>query len=355
MRAPSRRGFTLIELLVVIAIIAVLISLLLPAVQSAREAARRAQCINNLKQIGLALHNYQSATDAFPMFITSSFVDYYGGSITDWGTWSAMALLSPYLEQNQAFNSANFNWACAYSKGYYINQTIYNLTVATFLCPSDGLAGLNNNNNYRASMGTSSRIWEHGTETGIFLNNASSRIASVTDGTSNTIAFSECLVGDWGNPKRVPRRNGPEPTTKAVAEVPDIRTVPRTLLEQDLQTCNTAFNGSGPFPAWYGNQNNGFRWADGSPSLSVFNTIVTPNSQKYPWGACRFGCGGTDAGSYCGMDFAQYSVAESNHPGGVNCTLADGSVRFVKDSINEQIWWALGTRAGGEVISADSY
>src|SRR6478735_5763182 len=134
-----RRGFTLIELLVVIAIIAVLISLLLPAVQSAREAARRAQCINNLKQIGIGMHNYHTGMGSFPLGGTKQFNDSYG-DIQGWGTWSASALLLGYMEGQPLYNAANFNWVCCWSTGWNINSTVTLSIVNTFLCPSDGVS-----------------------------------------------------------------------------------------------------------------------------------------------------------------------------------------------------------------------
>src|SRR5271166_1682024 len=131
----TRRGFTLIELLVVIAIIAVLISLLLPAVQSAREAARRIQCTNNLKQLGLALHNYLTATGAIPPGIDNT-TAYLGkappASLATWTAWSAQALLLPYVEQGPLYNAANFNWSCCYVSGQAdrTNRTVYNTRIA---------------------------------------------------------------------------------------------------------------------------------------------------------------------------------------------------------------------------------
>src|SRR3954452_1095045 len=136
MHMTRRRGFTLIELLVVIAIIAVLISLLLPAVQSAREAARRAQCVNNLKQIGLGIHNYHTSNNVFPMSDTAAWCSY--GYTTDWGTWSAHALLLGYIEGQPIYNSCNFNWDVEFGTGYYINLTVTNTIMSLFICPSDG-------------------------------------------------------------------------------------------------------------------------------------------------------------------------------------------------------------------------
>src|SRR5262245_49511698 len=128
MRAETRHGFTLIELLVVIAIIAVLIALLLPAVQSAREAARRAQCINNLKQIGLGMHNYHTAHNTFPLGGTKNFTTAYGSTYPDagWGTWSAAALLLGYMEGQPLYNAANFNWTCCWAQesGWAINSAV---------------------------------------------------------------------------------------------------------------------------------------------------------------------------------------------------------------------------------------
>ena len=159
------RGFTLIELLVVIAIIAVLIALLLPAVQSAREAARRAQCTNNLKQIGLALHNYHQAIGTFPMGNTLGYS--YVGTQTSWGTFSAHAQMLPYLEQTPIYNSCNFNWDIWYGTGANINATVWNTKVNAFLCPSDAKAGQTSLNSYYGSFGTGTNPWASQTN-GIF-------------------------------------------------------------------------------------------------------------------------------------------------------------------------------------------
>ena len=204
----ARRGFTLIELLVVIAIIAVLIALLLPAVQSAREAARRIQCTNNLKQLGLALHNYITATGAMPPGVdtTTAYAKTSPpGSLSTWTSWSAQALLLPYVEQGPLYNAANFSWACC-SSGVsdQINSTVSRTRIASFLCPSDAIAGQQNINNYYGSIGTSTIGYGSGVTTGIFqvYNTANSQcasvtLASITDGTSNTIAFGEGLVWDY--------------------------------------------------------------------------------------------------------------------------------------------------------------
>jgi len=216
MRSASKRGFTLIELLVVIAIIAVLIGLLLPAVQAAREAARRAQCVNNLKQIGLSLHNYQSATNSFPLGATLAYGTTPGSSndLTSWNDWSAHAQLLQYIEGGTIFNACNFSLAPEWNglPGYAANSTATNTKINSFACPSDPNAGqqsatgasLGSNNSYMGSMGTATIGYPEATtsvanarqSSGLFAYQRSYDIASVTDGTSNTVAFSEVIADD---------------------------------------------------------------------------------------------------------------------------------------------------------------
>jgi prepilin-type N-terminal cleavage/methylation domain-containing protein/prepilin-type processing-associated H-X9-DG protein len=363
MRKESRRGFTLIELLVVIAIIAVLIALLLPAVQAAREAARRAQCTNNLKQIGIALHNYHTALNSFPL---SNTVAYYQApatpaNLTEWGTWSAQALMLGYIEGQPLYNAINFNWTCWYGTGWNINSTVFESDINVFLCPSDGLAGLrsnangNGNNSYVGCYGTTIEEWCGdpsctGSSTGIFAHLLCYGVQHVTDGTSNTLAFSETLVSDtthWTK-FRDGIASGTSPPGTNSTSVNGVEAfsigAPKVLI--DLQTCSQFFQ-TQQHPPW--SDDKGYRWGTGSPGVTLFNSIVPPNSQQYPWSGCRFSCEG------CGFEFGQYENVSSNHPGGVNCMMADGSVHFVKNSIDMFTWWKLGTKAGGEVVSADSY
>jgi prepilin-type N-terminal cleavage/methylation domain-containing protein/prepilin-type processing-associated H-X9-DG protein len=346
----SRHGFTLIELLVVIAIIAVLIALLLPAVQAAREAARRSQCINNLKQIGLALHNYHSSFGSFPMGTTAA-IAYVGSAPTTWGTWSAQAQMLGYLEQQPMYSAINFsinNWQ---GLGATINSTVWNTKIASFLCPSDAKAGTNtsysnSNNNYFGSMGTTTNA-SATVSTGIFANTSVYSIQAITDGTSNTIAFAEAVVGD--NVHFTKFRDGLDSGTAATVPVAPATTYDAFTYQPgvlaDLQTCTTWFNTQ----TNNSSEDKGWRWASGSPGLTVFNTIVPPSSVNYPWSGCRFGCTG------CGVDFANYVNCNSNHPGGCNVLFGDGSVRFIKSTIAMNTWWSLGTKERGEVISSDSY
>src|SRR3954447_15798925 len=152
----KRRGFTLIELLVVIAIIAVLIALLLPAVQAAREAARRSQCVNNMKQMGIAMHNYHSATGSFPPGCVSTTTDNTASppdNLSSWTSWSPQAMLLPYLEQNAIYNATNFSWDCCWAgPGDLVNRTSYTSKIQSLLCPSDGLSGGGNVASYSANL-----------------------------------------------------------------------------------------------------------------------------------------------------------------------------------------------------------
>jgi prepilin-type N-terminal cleavage/methylation domain-containing protein/prepilin-type processing-associated H-X9-DG protein len=350
MRRSRRRGFTLIELLVVIAIIAVLIALLLPAVQSAREAARRAQCINNLKQMGLAMHNYHQAVGTFPMGNTIAEYTYTGGGMTPqgqttWGTFSAHTLLLPYLEQMPVYNACNFSWNVWYGTGNNINATVWAMKVGAFLCPSDQKAGVDHLNNYYGSYGTGTNPWSNNTN-GIFApEQVSYSIASVMDGTSNTISHTEGIVGCFNN-KTIPWR-------QYISGVG----YPCCLIMYDArqnlpgvmglaQKCISLIQ-SGQAGA---NNDRGLRWQTGSPGLTLTTIIITPNSTQYQFSGCRWDC---SAG--CGVDFGHLFVPSSNHPGGVNTLFADGSVRFVKSSISQSIWMSLGSKDGGEVVSSDSY
>lgn len=343
MQRSARRGFTLIELLVVIAIIAVLISLLLPAVQSAREAARRSQCINNMKQIGLGMHNYHSAVGAFPMGNARA-MDYAPNNITDWGTFSAHAMMLPYLEQTQIYNACNFNWTVWYGDGANINQTVWNVKATVFLCPSDGNAGKDHLNSYHGSFGTTTDPWQSRTN-GVFAPRFTAYgVSDITDGTSNTIAFVEALTGDFNRFDNIKRNMASGVGVPGNFMQIDVRTQPAAL-QTGIQNC-TSFIQKTPG----GNSNRGYRWQTGSPGLTLTNLVLTPNSTKAPFSACRMDCS-----SGCGADFGHLFSTSSNHPGGANALMADGSVKFIKSSVSEQTWWSLGSKDGAEVLSADSY
>jgi prepilin-type N-terminal cleavage/methylation domain-containing protein/prepilin-type processing-associated H-X9-DG protein len=377
MQSHSRRGFTLIELLVVIAIIAVLIALLLPAVQSAREAARRAQCTNNLKQIGLAMHNYHTAYDSFPMGVSASINTWNVGKCgvgacgrVTWDGWSVHSMLLPYLEATPVFNAINFSFDPLVCNSGQFQYTAYQTTIPGFLCPSDPWSGkkLGFINNYCGSLGTSigvAQTWGQNT-TGIFSYQQNYGVREVTDGTSNTVAFAEALVGDEcggsnGNAGGLTRDQykGDGVATAGYCWNYDASSNANYYLNTALPMCNSLWNSIGTTGSSSSATlgcNRGQFWAWGAEAMTLFNTIVPPNSQQYPWSYCRSGCNGCCGGGPCNLaDHSEIANANSQHPGGCNIAFGDGHVQFIKSSIAIQTWWALGTKGQGEVISADSY
>jgi prepilin-type N-terminal cleavage/methylation domain-containing protein/prepilin-type processing-associated H-X9-DG protein len=369
---PSRRrGFTLIELLVVIAIIAVLIALLLPAVQAARAAARRMQCVNNLKQIGLANHNYHQVHDSFPMGVSLnmySLPPFWRAK----NSWGHFGLLLPFLEQQSVYNAANFNWgveegAPGSSAPIDINVTAADSQISQFICPSDPLGGnggsisfLNNNDkdtsNYYGCVGaTTSLSVPNGVDTGTiqfiptgnFPSTESTGMFSFqkvyglrdcTDGSANTIFYSEGLVNPVNTGPRIKNIGVNNVGMAASARILNVFADPVSI-QTAIGLCNTAWQTGGSF-----DNQKGRDWAHGCMTQTLFNTVVTPNAT--PWTHC------SNTGS---TTMAPFSNAASYHPGGVNTLFTDGSVKFIKDSTAKNVWWGLGTRAGGEVISADSY
>ena len=381
MNSRIRRGFTLIELLVVIAIIAVLIALLLPAVQAAREAARRAQCVNNLKQVGLAMHNYHSGNNSFPQgHSQAAAAANYSGGYAGWTEWSAQAEMLSFIEQGSIYNSINFSFCAGQGYGYSCNSTATYATINSFLCPSDNNAkGIQpvqsasafgptpNNNSYKGSVGTTT---SSGTSalgygscppdplriatsyacapysTGVFAYWISYGLRDITDGSSNTIAYAESLVGDPAIASNAKRSNAVLGVTAAATyDTTDATTLlANGNLVTALQACTAAYQSGSNI-----SNDNGNRWAWGAVGMTLFQTIVPPNSTQYPWNSCRTSCPG------CSADDSSYSNAQSNHSGGSNFLMADGSVKFIKSTVAMQTYMALGTRANGEVISADAY
>ncbi|MBX6312708.1 MAG: DUF1559 domain-containing protein [Isosphaeraceae bacterium] len=340
----ARRGFTLIELLVVIAIIAVLIALLLPAVQAAREAARRMQCVNNLKQIGLAVNNYESALGALPMTLAMSGT---GNTVTYDLGWSAQARILPYLEGSTLFNAANIS----VFKEDPPNSTVIRLTVPVFICPSEvkpqpsthdyGIAGVIN----YGFCGGDWFVWGgfNGPQNRQAFGPLRSRkLAEFTDGLSNTLFVSEVKAYQAASNCRfttLPSVNDPNNIPSPLAD-------PLTVApEYDNGGCVT--QNQYEFHT---------EWSDGHVHAAGFTTAWPPNKQSigrvtYPGMDLDLNGKNEENG---GPTFAAIT-ARSYHPGGVNALFGDGTVRFVKSTINGLTWRALGTVAGGEVISGDAY
>jgi prepilin-type N-terminal cleavage/methylation domain-containing protein/prepilin-type processing-associated H-X9-DG protein len=341
-----RRGFTLIELLVVIAIIGVLIALLLPAVQAAREAARRSQCTNNLKQIGLALHNYVASTDAFPPAGEAFSNEYpqYG-----WATgpqnFAMKVRLLPYMEAGNIFNSCNFDvsaltWggnAPPVIDGTNINYTIRHTKIASYICPSD-TNSVNEatiqtpQTSYGENRGMN-RYNDNWTFTGIGYfqghdgaRNKTVNFATIQDGLSNTAAFSEWVKGKG------------------------------QYLQDGLHMVYAIPNGTTTFPqgdpdAHYKLQllcqSTTSRSWDYKGEIWTLHDGVRGGGYSHVPGPNRRSCNQSGDESLIG--------ASSYHPGGVNLLLCDGSVKFAKNGIAIRTWHAIGTIANGESVPGDTF
>jgi prepilin-type N-terminal cleavage/methylation domain-containing protein/prepilin-type processing-associated H-X9-DG protein len=365
MRVQERAGFTLIELLVVIAIIAVLIALLLPAVQAAREAARRIQCVNNLKQIGLALHNYHQANDCFPPaglpVITAT-----GSQLQQNASFSAHARMLQFLEHQPLYNAMNFNYGCFNSVDAYgnaANSTVTHTRLNIFLCPSQAPPNFKINrdlgqsfdapgNNYFASYGSTLEF--DGAQTasppnGVFQHRGSAiGMRDVSDGTSNTVAFGEWKIGSGTTsfatiPSDIVWIN-------AFPNWPDGGKQGSPYMQLPLGNINNAFLdwiqkcAAASAPAnRYGEVGEAWAFALSGYTRGTINLAPNPKTPGCMWQKP----GTQNSGGAFGL--------ASFHPGGANVLLCDGSVRFLKDSINLNAIWALGSRAQGEIISSDSY
>jgi prepilin-type N-terminal cleavage/methylation domain-containing protein/prepilin-type processing-associated H-X9-DG protein len=364
------RGFTLIELLVVISIIAVLIALLLPAVQSAREAARRAQCTNNLKQLGIALHNYHTAFDSFPS-------SYEARSTSDksiswsWGTWSVQSELLGFMEQTTIYNACNFAIVNRNpGAGSMVQSTAVTARIAFFLCPSSPPAQgtsefgkPNTGNNYFASVGTTlhwsdgASAWGAPRPNGVFKMDISPEVTwvpsrggaigirDIIDGTSNTVAFGEWRTGDF-NPSQL---SMPQDVIGKIAwpgaDSNQILPQGQATFQQWITACASGVKAS------LGQNNLNKSWIgidwDAGMFGHTFGNLLLPPNPRYPNCSTATWDGDFDAQGMFNLS--------SFHPGGCNVAMADGSVRFLKDSTAQATIWALASRAGSEILDSSSY
>jgi prepilin-type N-terminal cleavage/methylation domain-containing protein/prepilin-type processing-associated H-X9-DG protein len=348
------RGFTLIELLVVIAIIAVLIALLLPAVQAAREAARRMQCVNNMKQLGLAIQNYVSSIDALP---PTGDVQAAATAQTYTGNFGMKARLLPFIEQSALYNSINWSFIAepaAGSKGAGSNDTVVTAQINAFQCPSDGnipigtyifkngVTGARQQGygNYPNNIGTVMNNWGNRFDGPAYVigapqNGGIVKFASITDGLSNTAIWSE-----WVRGKNETNSRGVHQIYTAATSLNGTTPIP-------LLTTYTACKNAGTKAAIFSGQKGAKWFNDACYQGGGYSHIMTPNLS-----ACMWTPSGTNPAG--GGQYRTIAGASSYHPGGVNVGFLDGSVHFVKNSVSQQAWWGIATKAGGEVISASS-
>jgi prepilin-type N-terminal cleavage/methylation domain-containing protein/prepilin-type processing-associated H-X9-DG protein len=332
----SRQGFTLIELLVVIAIIGILIALLLPAVQKVREAANRTKCSNNLKQLGLAMHNYHDTEGSFPPCYdkkVSSDPNYINVPSFLF-RWSPLAKITPYIEQDNLYHTLDLTIPLYIDTKLDVSPpNVFGVAqqIKIYVCPSDPQPAPINPafgpNDYVACFGSGLNQGSHDPNNkvpppdGIFYTGSRTRIADITDGTSNTALMSESLQGPGG-----PAPSGPLPVGSPLRQV---------LYASFSSTPMTELVCQPPDPStltWATDRDS--KWADGDVYCSIYDHYRTPNSSVWD---CI-------AGTY------SWRAARSGHAGGVNLLLADGSVRFVPNSVNPDTWHALGSRNGSEVL-----
>ncbi len=342
-----RTAFTLIELLVVIAIIAVLIALLLPAVQQAREAARRSDCKNKLKQLGLAMANYHDTYNLFPkMFVQNQASD-------TWRSYSTHVMILPFIEQKplsdkiQQFVNANYmtndnGGNSAAPQVVSGTQTLDQTSLPAFLCPSDtqqtGQAYTNYVSNLGAGKGMSDDGWSAGDENGITCAITWTNFAGITDGTSNTLMWSEIVTAINGNTSA--GNGGPSDLGRPRQGAGFLSSYPNSFPNFTYANYQAAKAAAQAITTIDGNAP-GFRWFRGQPNRTAFNTLDTPNS-KAPTTSSH--CNG------CNTDGAGLWTARSQHSGGVNVQLSDGSGRFISDNIDWTVYNRLGSRKDGQPV-----
>jgi prepilin-type N-terminal cleavage/methylation domain-containing protein/prepilin-type processing-associated H-X9-DG protein len=328
-----RSGFTLIELLVVIAIIAILIALLLPAVQQAREAARRTQCRNNLKQLGLALHNYHDIYSSFPKGA------YWPVNGSPWHGRGWMVSILPQIDQGPLFNL--YNNTVTYDNG--ANATVRNTKIPAFTCPSDRpYGGPQPGNNYAGCTGSSWNNWDTNMNAtnagrisnGIITQGREMNFRDLTDGSSNVVLLGELLKGDFSQNSIADSDIVRNPTNPTFANA-DFPTSAELITEG---TALNALSTTGEASL----SNCGSDWVSPYNHQTLFNTAATPN-WKYRSAAYGGGFG------LC-ADRPSIAPARSRHTGGSHVAMGDGSVRFVSENVDTLTWQRAGARADGNPL-----
>jgi prepilin-type N-terminal cleavage/methylation domain-containing protein/prepilin-type processing-associated H-X9-DG protein len=335
------RGFTLIELLVVIAIIAILIALLLPAVQQAREAARRSQCKNNLKQIGLALHNYHDVYNMFPKarctVQSAAQATASSGNPAGWWARSAWTAILPYLDQATIYNNWNFNYNYDSSQ----NSAMRHKRIPAFRCPSDKTPPGNYPGvNYAGCAGSRVNLWGGGaTGVGIGVINQAmeTNLRDILDGSSNVVMVSEVLTGDLsaGSLSDTDVVRVDSTPSFSSQEMPS----PGDIESAGANDCTAAIDTA---TSQSSNSNSGIDWSSPYPSQSLYSNAAPPN---WHYRTCAFG-------SSYGLCADRNGIfpARSRHTGGVQATMADGSVRFVGDNVDLVTWQRAGARQDGQLL-----
>jgi prepilin-type N-terminal cleavage/methylation domain-containing protein len=338
------RGFTLVELLVVIAIIGILVALLLPAIQAAREAARRTQCTNHLMQLVKAAHNYESARKAFPIGRRSG-TKPDGSTIRQWGH---LAHLMPYVEEESVHNIIKFNEGTAESPARLVH-------ISFLICPTDGEDRMNNDT-CAASTDPNAGWWNAGRtnykgnggnmpartttvdnvqveeSNGVFTTNKAITIKQITDGTSHTAIYAEMLKGDGD---------------RAISEVPGdwfkiggTNQNAETVYQKCLAVNTAASLHGAQYPC------SGRNWVHGDYGTTRYNHVMPPNKQS-----CSQDQTGGNLTAIQVNEHGTATTASSRHSGGLNIACADGSTHFVSDDIDRLVWSALGSRNGDEVVA----
>ncbi len=339
-RGRGRGGFTLIEILVVVSIIGILAGLLIPAVQAAREAARRLQCTNQMKQIGLALHNYEATHRYFPGVWTHGGPPEPDGVILSRHETSVLSRILSELEQPALHNSINFALFTDDAYQLQANLTAMTTTVSLFLCPSDGASGVDGygRNNYRFSLGPTpndSPLPADGD--GPFSAHVFFGPADFRDGLSNTIGASERLQGGWSAGRF--KRGG------------DYRLSPVYVLDlpvAESEQADWAISYCAAMPDSAAIETRaGESWFPSGFHFTSYSHCATPNPATPDCALDPF-----RESFHSRLRHVGVFSASSHHPGGVNTLRMDGSVHFVKNGISLATWRGLSTRSGGEIIGA---